>query len=93
MNLAAAPVPRSAGALERLFASRTEGVRLVGADASLRVTGLVDDSREAAAGTAFFARHGSKADGVAFVRAARAAGAALVVAREVVAADVPTLPA
>ncbi|MFO0933602.1 MAG: UDP-N-acetylmuramoyl-L-alanyl-D-glutamate--2,6-diaminopimelate ligase [Planctomycetota bacterium] len=91
MNLAAAPVPRSAGALERLFAGRAEGVRLVGADPSLRVTGLVDDSREAAAGTAFFARHGSKADGVAFVRAARAAGAALVIAREVVAADVPTL--
>ncbi len=56
MNLAAAPVPRSAGALERLFASRAEGVRLVGADASVRVTGLVDDSREAAPGTAFFAR-------------------------------------
>jgi UDP-N-acetylmuramyl tripeptide synthase len=34
----------------------------------------VDDSREAAPGTAFFARHGSKADGVAFHARRRAAG-------------------
>lgn len=91
MNLAAVPVPRTAGALERLLAAHREGVRLVGADASARVAGLVDDSREAFEGSVFFARHGSKADGVGFVRAARAGGATLVVAREVVAADVPTL--
>jgi UDP-N-acetylmuramoyl-L-alanyl-D-glutamate--2,6-diaminopimelate ligase len=85
------PIPRSAGALERLLSATTAGVRLVGADASLRISGLVDDSREAAPGTVFFARSGTKSDGLGFVRAARAAGSVLVVARELSASDVPTL--
>lgn len=91
MNLAAVPVPRSADALARLLGARAPGVRLVHAEGVTPLLGLADDSREVTPGSAFFARHGSKTDGLAFVRAARAAGAALVVAREVAAADVPTL--
>src|SRR5262249_46697893 len=47
--------------------------------------------REAGEGFVFFARAGTKADGAAFARAALAKGACLVVAKEPVAADVPTL--
>jgi UDP-N-acetylmuramoyl-L-alanyl-D-glutamate--2,6-diaminopimelate ligase len=55
------------------------------------VTGLCDDSREAARGSAFFARLGTRADGREFARAAVAAGAGVVVATDAVGADVPTL--
>ena len=90
MNPVAAP-PRTVGALERLLAAHLPGVRLHAADRATAVSGLVDDSREATAGSVFFARAGTHADGQAFVRAARAGGSVLVVAREAVAADVPTL--
>ena len=84
-------VPRTAQALQALLVA--EGGRAVahGVPPGTALTGLADDSREVRPGHAFFARAGSKADGLAYVRAARAAGAALVVAREVVADDVPTL--
>jgi len=84
-------MPRTAGQLERLLGTRSAGVRLLACPPGTAISGLCDDSREATAGSAFFARPGSQADGATFVRAARAAGAALVVARDPVAEDLPTL--
>ena len=83
--------PRTAGALLALLGGAPAGVRLLGAAPATGVAGLADDSREAGPGFAFFARSGSKAEGLAYARAALAAGASLVVAREVAAHDVPTL--
>ncbi len=88
---AVASRPRSAEGLRRLLGSSAEGVRLEAALAATPITGLADDSREVEPGNVFFARTGSKVDGVAFARAAIARGASLVISRERVAADVPTL--
>jgi UDP-N-acetylmuramoyl-L-alanyl-D-glutamate--2,6-diaminopimelate ligase len=54
-------------------------------------TGLADDSREVLPGHLFFARRGRAADGLAFARAAVAAGAAAVVTDDEVPADLPAL--
>jgi UDP-N-acetylmuramoyl-L-alanyl-D-glutamate--2,6-diaminopimelate ligase len=83
--------PRTAGALAALLGGAPAGVRLVGAPPATPVKGLADDSRDVRAGDAFFARSGSRVEGSGYARAALASGAALVVAREVVAHDVPTL--
>jgi UDP-N-acetylmuramoyl-L-alanyl-D-glutamate--2,6-diaminopimelate ligase len=83
--------PRTAGSLASLLGGPERGVRLVGVAPAAPLTGLCDDSRDARPDHAFFARAGTKADGVAYARAALAAGAALVVAREPIARDVPTL--
>jgi UDP-N-acetylmuramoyl-L-alanyl-D-glutamate--2,6-diaminopimelate ligase len=74
-----------------MLADALGDVRFAGVPASGPVSGLCDDSREVRAGDAFFARAGTKADGASFARAAMAAGASVVVARELVASDVPTI--
>jgi UDP-N-acetylmuramoyl-L-alanyl-D-glutamate--2,6-diaminopimelate ligase len=90
MNLVPPP-PKTVEALRRVLAGAGGDVRVVGAAGTTVVTGLSDDSRTTAPGQAFFARPGSKTDGIAFARAAIARGASVVVAREPVAEDVPGL--
>jgi UDP-N-acetylmuramoyl-L-alanyl-D-glutamate--2,6-diaminopimelate ligase len=86
-----ASAPTTAAALRRLLADALGDVRFAGVPPRDAVRGLSDDSREVHAGDAFFARAGTKADGLTFARAAMAAGASVVVARELVASDVPTI--
>jgi UDP-N-acetylmuramoyl-L-alanyl-D-glutamate--2,6-diaminopimelate ligase len=83
--------PRTIGQLAAQVAALCPGARLENAVAANPVRGLCDDSRDARPDWVFFARAGTKADGAAYARAATAAGVALVVAKEPVAADVPTL--
>lgn len=52
------------------------------ADAPERITGIADDSRGVTPGAAFIAVPGSAADGHAYIGAARAAGASLVIAED-----------
>jgi len=86
-----APPPRSADGLRRVLAALGNDVRLEGVATTTPVTGLADDSREVLEGDVFFARAGSRLDGVAYARAAVARGATLVVSSERIAADIPTL--
>jgi UDP-N-acetylmuramoyl-L-alanyl-D-glutamate--2,6-diaminopimelate ligase len=81
----------TAASLRRLLSDALGDVRFAGVPPRGAVTGLADDSRAVRPGDAFFARAGTKADGLTFARAAMAAGAAVVVARELVASDVPTI--
>jgi UDP-N-acetylmuramoyl-L-alanyl-D-glutamate--2,6-diaminopimelate ligase len=85
------PPPRTAAALLRAIAPACPGAHLIGVARDAAVHGLCDDSREAEPGFVFFARPGTTTDGRAFVRVALSKGASVVVASEVVAADVPTL--
>jgi UDP-N-acetylmuramoyl-L-alanyl-D-glutamate--2,6-diaminopimelate ligase len=85
------PAATTAAALRRLLADALGDVRFAGVPPRGAVTGLADDSRAVRAGDAFFARVGTKADGLTYARAAMAAGASVVVARDLVASDVPTI--
>ena len=58
-------------------------------DSSLEITGICFDSRKVSPGTAFVAVRGFATDGHRFIPAAVAQGAALVIAEEVPACDVP----
>lgn len=83
--------PATVGALARRLAATWPEVRLVHADAGAALSGLADDSRDCAAGSAFFARSGTRTDGSRYAAMALAAGAVLVVAKEPVGEGVPAL--
>ena len=83
--------PRTIGALANIVSPAVGGATVAHAAPARPVRGICDDSREAGEGFVFFARTGSVADGAAFARAALSKGACLVVSREPIAADVPSL--
>jgi UDP-N-acetylmuramoyl-L-alanyl-D-glutamate--2,6-diaminopimelate ligase len=85
------PRPRTGQALQELLAGALAGVRFAGEPMRGPIRGLCDDSRDVGPGEVFFARPGTQADGHSFARAALSSGAVLVVAREAIASDVPTL--